>query len=130
VKNVWVLAAALAAAACQQAPAADPLREVWREVATWKGHGDQQLHWFAIDSFEWRITWATENEASPGAGRFRVLVQSSDSGRVIDEAVDRAGVGAGTVYITEDPRRYYLTVESAGIDWSITVEEPNYVPDR
>jgi hypothetical protein len=118
--------------ACRAAPDPDPepLREVWREVASWSGRGDQQLHWFAIDRFEWRIHWTARNEAPPGTGRLKVLVQSSDSGRVIDEPVDHRGVGGGTVYITEDPRRYYLTVESTGVDWRITVEEPDYVAAR
>jgi hypothetical protein len=117
----WILAAALSAAACQSAPApaADRLREEWHQVASWQGHGDQQLDWFVIDRFEFRIAWATRDEApeapeapeaAAGAGRFKVLVQSSDSGRVIAEAVDHAGVGEATVYITDDPRRYYLTV--------------------
>ncbi|MBI1872423.1 MAG: hypothetical protein HYZ58_16280 [Acidobacteria bacterium] len=36
---------------------------------------------------------------------------------------DQAGVGGGTSQIDEDPRAFYLVVESTSADWSFTVEE-------
>jgi hypothetical protein len=37
--------------------------------------------------------------------------------------VDEKGLGEGTAYTAEDPRVFYVLVESANLDWSFTVEE-------
>ena len=70
-----------------------------------------------------RVIWETRNEAAPSTGTFEVTVHSSVSGRPLVQAVEQRGVGGGTAYVSEDPREFYLVVESSNLDWSVTVEE-------
>lgn len=57
-------------------------------------------------------------------GSLQVTVHSSISGRPLLLAVDRRGVGQGLAYVNEDPRPFYLVIQSNNVDWSIAVEEP------
>ena len=51
-------------------------------------------------------------------------MQSRSQARLaLVQAVDQRGVGRGTAYVSEDPREFYLVVESSNLDWSVTVEE-------
>ena len=70
-----------------------------------------------------RVIWETRNEAAPNSGTFGVTVHSGVSGRPLVQAVEHRGVGRGTAYVSEDPRDFYLLVEAANLDWSVTVEE-------
>ena len=70
-----------------------------------------------------RLRWQTRNEAAPGTGTFRVTVHSDVSGRPLLVAVDTRGVGGDTAYVTEDPRSFFLAVESANLDWTVAAEE-------
>jgi hypothetical protein len=45
------------------------------------------------------------------------------SGRFVTVAVDHQGAGSGIAYISEDPREFFLVVESSGVDWKVAVEE-------
>ncbi len=65
----------------------------------------------------------TKNETPGGTGTFRLILQSAVSGRALQETVDEKGLGEGTAYVAEDPRVFYMSVESANLDWSFTVEE-------
>jgi len=51
------------------------------------------------------------------------MLHSAISGRVLQEPVDETGPGEGTAYAADDPRAFYISVESANLDWSVTVEE-------
>jgi hypothetical protein len=104
-------------------PQPAPSTATWRAVQSWSGHGSIQLETFAIETGIWRAHWETWNESPTGQGRFKVTAHSGDSGRVIAEIADHMGVGRGTATVTEAPRRYYLTVESANVDWTISAEE-------
>jgi hypothetical protein len=37
--------------------------------------------------------------------------------------VDHKGEGSGVAYVTEDPRQFFLVIESSGVDWNVWVEE-------
>jgi hypothetical protein len=52
-----------------------------------------------------------------------VIVHSAVSGRPLVVAVDHHGVGRDTAYVNEDPREFYLVVDSADVDWKIAVDE-------
>ena len=78
---------------------------------------------FISDTGSMRLRWETRNESAPGQGFFRVTVHSDVSGRPLIEAVDVQGVGSATTYVTEDPRPFFLAVESANLDWSVSAEE-------
>jgi len=97
---------------------------VWRPLGSWSGRGDKQTETFTSDSGGFRVHWEATHEAPPDAGRLRVVFRSGDSGREIIEAIDAHGAGSGTEEVAaERPRWYYLTIESANVDWTVTVDE-------
>ena len=97
---------------------------IWHQVGSWKGRGNLQTETFTSDTGAFRVTWETRNESSPGAGTLYAVFRSGDSGREIMEAVRAHGVDHDVEYVSaERPRWYYLTIESANVEWSITVDE-------
>ena len=125
---LWVFGCGLAAAGCQSAPEPRPaFATAWHQVASWSGRGSTQTDWFPIDHFNWRIRWETKN-AAVGGGRLRVEAHSADSGRLLAEPLDVKGNGHGTADVGVDPHRFYLVVDSSGVDWSLNVEEPGAGP--
>jgi hypothetical protein len=97
---------------------------VWKPIGTWSGRGDKQTETFTGDTGGFRVHWETANESSGAGGRLRVVFCSGDSGREIIEAIDARGAGSGTEEVAaERPRWYYITVESANVDWKIAVDE-------
>ena len=96
---------------------------IWKNLGEWSGRGNAQTESFVGLTGSLRMHWRTKNEAPKGAGTFRLILQSAISGRALQEPVDEKGFGEGTAYTAEDPRVFYMTVESANLDWSFTVEE-------
>jgi hypothetical protein len=78
---------------------------------------------FISDTGSLRLRWETRNEAAPGTGTFRVTVHSDVSGRALVLAVDARGVGRDSAYVNEDPRSFFLAVESANLEWVVSAEE-------
>ena len=116
----------LVVTACRAEPARPQTKEVvvWRQLGSWSGRGDKQTETFTSDTGGFRVHWETKREAPPDAGRLRVVFRSGDSGREIIEAIDARGAGSGTEEVAaERPRWYYLTIESANVDWTVTVDE-------
>ena len=105
------------------APDAGEATVVWRPLGSWSGRGSMQTDPFISDTGSMRLRWETRNESSPGAGFFRVTVHSDVSGRPLLLAVDARGTGGATTYVTEDPRPFFLAVESANLDGSVAAEE-------
>jgi hypothetical protein len=95
----------------------------WRPIASWSGHGNTQTDSFDIGSGQWRIRWETSHEQAPGKGYFRLKVHSLVSGRFVETAVDHTGVGKDVVYVAEEPRAFFLVIESTRVDWNVSVEE-------
>ena len=121
---VLALGVALLAGACRgAAPQTGEPAVVWRSLGSWSGRGSMQTDAFISDTGTMRLRWETRNESAPGAGYFRITVHSDVSGRSLVQAVDVKGVGSETAYVTEDPRPFFLAVESANLDWSVTAEE-------
>ena len=112
----------LSACRSQPKPAA-PEATSWRVVGHWSGRGTVQTESFTSDDGGFRVQWEARNEAPPGTGTLRVVFHSGDSGREIMEAVNHRGNGQDTALVGDRPRWYYLTIESANVDWSVTVEE-------
>ena len=97
---------------------------VWKPIGSWSGRGDKQTETFTGDTGGFRVYWETTHEAPAGGGRLRVVFRSGDSGREIIEAIDARGTGAGTEEVAaERPRWYYLTIESANVDWKVSIDE-------
>ena len=97
--------------------------DVWKPIGRWSGHGDAQTETFTSDTGGFRVHWETRNEQPPGTGTFKVIFRSNDSGRPIIDAVDVRGVGQATNEVADIVRWYYVTVESANLDWSMTIDE-------
>jgi len=122
----FFLAAALSAAACrsQSTPRPAPHEVViWKEVGAWSGRGNVQTETFTSDTGGFRVRWETRNESAPGAGRLKVVFRSGDSGRPIIEAVDVRGVGHDEEEVADNVRWYFLTIDSANVDWVVHVDE-------
>ena len=129
-RSVLLCAIALSVSGCERGSAtpATTAATAWKRVGSWSGRGNAQTESFTSDTGGFRVTWETKNEAPRGTGRLKVVFHSGDSGREIMDAVDVRGPGRGTAEVGDRPRWYYLTVQSANIDWIVTVEEP--VPAR
>jgi hypothetical protein len=118
------LSIAFFTAACRgTAPAAQARGVVWRSLGSWSGHGPVQTEPFISDTGSLRLRWETRNESAAGAGIFRVTVHSDVSGRPLVLAVDARGVGHDVAYVNEDPRPFFLAVESSNLDWTLTADE-------
>jgi hypothetical protein len=119
----FVLVAVLASG-CDQDPL-PPARDItiWRKIGSWSGRTLLQTESFIGNTGAFRVHWQTSNETAPGAGRFRVVLHSSVSGRPLLVAVEHRGVGRDTSYVNEDPREFFIVVESQNLEWSVTVEE-------
>ena len=96
---------------------------IWQHVGSWSGRGDLETATFPSSSGYFRFTWETSGETKPGEGRFKLILGSSISGRPIGAVVDSKGQGHGVAYASEDPRTFYLQVESANEDWKFTIDE-------
>jgi hypothetical protein len=97
---------------------------VWKPTGSWSGRGDKQTETFTSDTGGFRVHWETSREEPAGSGRLRVVFRSGDSGREIIEAIDARGAGSGIEEVAaERPRWYYLTIESANVDWKVSVDE-------
>ena len=121
-----VLCILLFVSACRGTPAPPPAKDLvaWKPVGSWSGHGDKQTETFTSDTGGFRVTWETKKETVPGGGTLKVIFRSGDSGREIIYAVDAHGVDHDVeIVAAERPRWYYLTIESANVDWSVTVDE-------
>ena len=117
--------------------AAEEVAVAWRPLGSWSGFGNTQTESFISDTGFLRVKWKTVDrvnaELDPVASRqpekprpsgtFRATFHSAVSGRPIAQAVDARGAGADAAIVQEDPRTYYVVVESSGLNWSFTIEE-------
>jgi hypothetical protein len=69
-----------------------------------------------------RVTWDAR-AASRGAGALRIVLHSDVSGRSLAIVVEHDGPGSGIQYVTEDPRSFFLVIDSHGLEWSVEVAE-------
>jgi hypothetical protein len=119
-----IVLASICAAGCKKPVKAPPKMEMgWRPIASWSGHGDIQTEEFETHTGQFRIKWATSNEAVPGKGKFKLILHSSVSGRWVADAADVTGISSGVSYQAEEPRQFFLIVESSGEDWNVSVQE-------
>jgi hypothetical protein len=92
-----------------------------RPLGTWEGSGNRTIG-ITSDSGRLRVKWETREGASPG-GSFRLTVHSAVSGRPIQVIADHQGAGGATVDFADDPRPYNLMIDSAGVQWLVSVDE-------
>jgi hypothetical protein len=96
---------------------------IWERAGSWSGRGDLESNSFPSSSGYLRFTWETSNETKPGEGRFRLILGSSISGRQIQVLVDSKGASRDVAYFSDEPRTFYIKVESANEDWKVIVDE-------
>lgn len=118
-----VMALALCLEACHSQPKQPKMAMGWRNVASWSGRGSTRTEEFETGTGQFRIKWSTSNEDVPGKGYLKVVLHSSVSGRWVSDAVDEKGIGSGVSYQAEEPRQFFLDIDSAGLDWKISVDE-------
>lgn len=107
-------------ASCRSKPAATENVTVWQSRGTWSGRGSQQTAPFISNTGVLRLTWEARGDSNTP---FKIVVHSDVSGRPLLTAVDRIGAGKDVTYIQEDPRSFFLAIESADLDWTIEVAE-------
>ena len=90
-------------------------REIWKNLGEWSGRGNAQTESLVGLKGSLRMHWRTKNEVPKEAGTFRMILRSAISGRALQEPVDEKGLGEGTAYTADDPRVFYITVESANL---------------
>jgi hypothetical protein len=97
---------------------------IWRTLGTWSGRGNRQTESFTSDSGALRVKWETAGAAgAPSPGTFLLTAHSAISGRVLQQVVEVSGPSSGVDYVSQDPHVFYMSVESAGLDWKFSVEE-------
>jgi hypothetical protein len=116
-----------AATACGPEPDAArdtvrPAASISRELGSWSGAGNSTLG-FASESGSFRITWKTTNLDAARPGEFQLTLRSGISGRPLQVIADQHGTGSGSAEFGDDPRLYEFLVESAGAEWSVSVQE-------
>ena len=114
----------LAAGGCgRPAPrAAEERVAVTRPVGSWEGRGNSTIG-VVSDTGRFHISWQARNERPAGSGTFRLAVHSAVSGRPIQLIAEQRGEGGGSADFADDPRPYNLMIDSANIDWSVSVDE-------
>jgi len=95
---------------------------VWRPLGNWSGRGLLQTDPFISDSGLLRVTWEARN-ASSDDSTLRIALHSDVSGRFLAQVVDHRGAGRDVAFVNEDPRAFFLVIESAKLDWSVEVAE-------
>jgi len=124
--KILLLACVLMMSACQSTSRTAPQQQAemgWSHVASWSGHANYQTDSFNIGTGQWRIKWESKPAQSSEKANLRITVHSSISGRFVTVAVDHQGAGNGIAYISEDPREFFLVVDSSGVEWKMQVEE-------
>ena len=117
------LCALLLLPSCSQPPPKPAQQAViWERAGSWSGRGNLETNSFPSNGYL-RFTWETSNETKPGEGRFKLMLGSSISGRVIQVVVDSKGPGHDVAFVSEEARTFYVKVESANVDWKFTVDE-------
>jgi hypothetical protein len=112
-------------AACGSPPS-PPAQEitVWRTLGTWSGKGLLQTDAFISDTGQLRITWEARDKAGGNsAGTLRITLHSAVSGRPLAVTVDQRGPGRDVAHVVEDPRSFYLVIESTDLEWSVEIAE-------
>jgi hypothetical protein len=116
--------ALLVAAGCGRPapPPADERVAVTRPAGSWQGRGNRTIG-VNSDTGRLHISWQARNEHPAGRGTFRLAVHSAVSGRPIQLITEQRGEGGGSADFQDDPRPYNLMIDSANLDWSVSVDE-------
>lgn len=93
----------------------------WRIVKTWQGKGIKNTEQFDV-SRQWRILWKSWKTDDSG-GIIQIFVYK-EAGSLVGMAANQQDAGQDTSYFHE-AGNFYLTVNSANLNWWVQVEEFN-----
>jgi hypothetical protein len=96
---------------------------VWKKLGSWSGHGLLQTTPFENDTGMLKVDWQARADTTETDRHLRVILHSAVSGRSLSVPVDHRGDGRGTVFVNEDPRGFFLLIESRGLEWTVDVAE-------
>jgi hypothetical protein len=96
---------------------------IWEPRGRWSGRALLQTDPFISTTGLLRVTWEARATESGDDAAFTIVLHSDVSGRSLVPLVDQRGPGAGVKYVSEDPRSFFLVIESRGVDWSVDVAE-------
>ena len=122
---VVLYAAAGLVTACRPAPAPpkSELMTAWQKVGSWSGRTNVQTESFTSETGSFKFLWTSKSDPGDPPGRLQITLHSAVSGRPLVPAVDHRGDGQDTIYVSEDPREFYVVVEAERTTWTLTVEE-------
>jgi hypothetical protein len=120
-----LLISALLCGGCNELnpPRPKPRVVIWKQMESWSGRGSSQTGTFDMGMAQWRVKWQTTNQTPGEKGKFVMTVNSGVSGRPLAQLVDHEGTGEGYGYVNDDPRSYYLVIDSNNLDWTVSVEQ-------
>jgi len=101
-------------------PVGSVMPQNYKVVKTWSGSGTKNTEKFLISKHPWRISW----EVSDGdVGLLQIFIYD-DEENMIDMAANVMKTADGYSYVYTKEGKFYLTINSANVNWKITVEEP------
>jgi hypothetical protein len=110
--------------ACERAPRPRPQEiTIWRPLAAWSGQGVLQTDPFTSNTGFLRVTWEARSVNPTQLGTLQIALHSDVSGRRLAMVLERRGPGRDVTYVSEDPRSFYLLIESTDLEWSVDVAE-------
>ena len=121
VASVFVIA--IAAAGCRKERIVETPTVVWRPIQSWSGHTSVQTESFPSQVGAFRIRWESQPDGTASLAALRVTLHSAISGRPLTVVVDHEGPGSDTNFVSDDPRMFFLVVESRGTKWTVSVDE-------
>lgn len=107
-------------AGCSQTPPKVDDVTIWQSRGSWSGRGSQQTDPFISGTGLLRLTWEARGTSQTP---FKIIVNSDVSGRPLLTAVERVGPGNGVAFVQEDPRSFFLVIESSDLEWNVEVAE-------
>jgi hypothetical protein len=108
--------------ACRRDEPAEQQVLLWRPVNTWSGSTSLQTESFP-GAGAFRVEWESREQPGAAPGSLKITLHSAVSGRPLAVVVDHEGAGHASAYVAEDPRDFYLVIESQRVDWSVKLEE-------
>jgi hypothetical protein len=115
-------------AGCSPSVGADAAPDAWQETQRWEGTGAQDTDAFTVRGQDWRLSWLV-TPASPeddgGNAAFSLHVYRDGEDVPVDilgDLEDEVSV-AGSTVLDAGPGTYYLRIEAAMVDWTVTLAE-------
>jgi hypothetical protein len=90
----------------------------WREVMSWKGVGVMNTELFQIVGKQWRINWESKGDV---ANLLQIFIYDEDN-ELVNLTANAVGSASDTSYV-HNKGTYYLTINAANSEWSVSVEE-------